>query len=293
MRNQDDLAAYFRGLTDEELIRQYSPNRLTTAAQSIAEAEIRSRDLHLPELEAPAETDEPVAAYHGDFRTVARRLDPTEAHILKAHLQSCSIPAMVADANLVQANPFLGAAVGGASVRVPEAFVPEALELIAGFDKGEFQAPDEPGGKQGADAEAEPPGKPQRLTTYRIYSRPGQATPIVVKVGFSWAAFIFGPLWFLVNKMWLNFLIVATLFVGGNLYFHHHRPATNTESLLFASAYALYLLIWFAIGKLANSLLAADLEEKGYRLVATVAAKNSAYARDQAAGMPANQSAAG
>lgn len=45
MTNQNDLAAYFYSLTDEELIRQCAGERLTDSARSLAEAEIRSRQL--------------------------------------------------------------------------------------------------------------------------------------------------------------------------------------------------------------------------------------------------------
>lgn len=286
MHDQDDLANYFRTLNDDELIRKCSPGRLTEEARSVAEAEIRSRGLPLPaaEPESAEETAEEEAAYYGDYTNVARFLDPTEAHLLKAHLESCAIPAIVADANLVQTNPFLGGAVGGASVRVPAAFVSEALELIAKFKNGEFQVEEASGEPSGVEPEnpGNPAAKGRRLKTYRVYSRADQAVPIVVKVGFSWAAFIFGPLWFLFNSMWLNFIIVAGLYVGGNLYFRSHQPSTDAESLLFAGVYAAYLLIWFLIGKFANSLLAVDLEDRGYRLVATVSAQNPAYARDAA-----------
>ncbi len=223
------------------------------------------------------------AEYHGDFTTVARSLDPTEAHILKSYLESCSIPAMVADANLVQAAPFLSGPVGGASVRVPEAFASEALELIAKFNRIDVQ-PD----SAGDDAMNEPsgsgaPSEVRKLKTYAVYVHPGKPVPVVVKAGFSWGAFIFGPLWFLLNRMWLNFFLVMTLYVGGNLYFRFNRVETDLGAPLFIGMYVLYLVLWFLIGKFANSLLAADLEDRGYKRIATVTAENPVYAREEAA----------
>ncbi|MGE5384831.1 MAG: DUF2628 domain-containing protein [Betaproteobacteria bacterium] len=230
--------------------------------------------------------------YHGDFTIVARSLEPTEAHLLKSYLESCSIPAIVADANLVQAAPFLTGPVGGASVRVPKDFAPEALDLIAKFNRIDVQAdslsddavdlPLEKSGIAGA----------RKLKTYGVYTHPDKPIPLVVKAGFSWGAFIFGPLWFLLNRMWLNFFLVTTLYVGGNLYFRFHQVDADLGAPLFIGMYFLYLLLWFLIGKFANSLLAADLEDRGYKRIATVMAENPAYAREEAAKRLAGDSAA-
>jgi hypothetical protein len=280
MKNQDEWSIHFHQLSDDELIRQCSSGRLSELAQSVAEAECSSRGLALPEM-APSMAGSD-GDYHGDLTNVARFLEPTEAHLLKSYLESCAIPAFVADANLVQASPFFAGA-SATSLRVPAEFVPEALELIARFNRGEVQATDAAGDDTSGEISSIPmPAEPARLKTWRVYARPGQAVPIVVKVGFSWAAFIFGPLWFLVNYMWLNFAIVAALVVGGNLYFQHHRPQTGMESLLFVGMYVFYMVCWILIAKFANSLLAGELEDRGYRLLATVKARNSTYARDAA-----------
>lgn len=290
IHNQDHLAAHFRSLDDEELIKQCAPGRLTDVAEATAKAEVLARGLQLPEVPESTETDEENIRYYGDYKSVARFLDPIEAHLIKAHLESCAIPAIVADANLVQTNPFLGGAIGGTSVRVPEAFVPEAHKLIAKFKEGAFQAAEDSSGAASNDLGcAEPANKEHSLRTYRVYSCPGKPVPVVVKVGFSWAAFIFGPLWFLANFMWINFLIVAALVVGGNFYFRTHSPSTETEWLLFAGMYAFYLVAWFLIGRFANAILAAELEDRGCRLLATVKAKNPTYARDEAFKVAAHQ----
>ena len=59
------------------------------------------------------------------------------------------------------------------------------------------------------------------MRTYRIYSHPNRPVPMVVKVGFSWPAIIFGPLWFLFNKMWLTAAIVVGFVVGTRLFFDY------------------------------------------------------------------------
>lgn len=287
MNNQDDLSIHFHKLSDDELIRQCSSGKLGEPAQSVAEAERLSRGLALPEM-SPLTVDGAAGDYHGDLTSVARFLEPTEAHLLKSYLESCGIPAFVADANLTQAIPFFGGA-SGTSLRVPAEFVPEALELIARFQQGGLLAADAAGDGVGVENSSIPaPVEDTRLKTWRVYARPGQAAPIVVKIGFSWGAFIFGPLWFLVNYMWLNFVIVAALYLGGNLYFHHHRPETGMESLLFVGMYAFYIVLWILIARFANSLLAGELEDRGYRLVATVRARNSTYARDAAVKLSAS-----
>lgn len=43
------------------------------------------------------------------------------------------------DTNLVQTHPLLTIAAGGACVRVPEAYLAEALEIIAALKRGEYQ----------------------------------------------------------------------------------------------------------------------------------------------------------
>lgn len=121
------------------------------------------------------------------------------------------------------------------------------------------------------------------MKTYRVYKHPDNPISVVVKVGFSWGAFLFGPLWFLLNKMWLNFALVAALSVGANLAFRNNHPATQTDALIFFGMYLSYLLVWFFIAKVANPLLCSELKDKGYVLQATVQAKNATYAREATA----------
>jgi hypothetical protein len=136
--NQDDLAAQFQRLTDEALISRATSGGLTARAQSVAIAEAQARGLCLPGLTPVDETTEAQGSYHGDMKMVARNLTPTEAHILCSCLQAAAVPAEVGDANLVQAHGLLAIALGGASLRVPEQFVPEAMAVIAAFQRGEF-----------------------------------------------------------------------------------------------------------------------------------------------------------
>ena len=77
-------------------------------------------------------------AGEGDWQMVARCLDATEAHLLCSCLKASGLPAMVADANLVQTHSLISVAVGGARVMVPEAYVERAQEVLEAFHRGDF-----------------------------------------------------------------------------------------------------------------------------------------------------------
>ena len=121
------------------------------------------------------------------------------------------------------------------------------------------------------------------MKKYKVYKKESDKPSIVVKIGFSWGAFIFGPLWFLLNKMWFNFVIVASAMIGFNALFDNYRPATHGEAIFAFGMAVFYLVIWFGIGFLSNRILCAELEDEGYKLKAIVEAKNAAAAREAAA----------
>ena len=114
------------------------------------------------------------------------------------------------------------------------------------------------------------------MKTFRIYTRSDSLRPIAVKVGFCWPAFVIGPLWFLVNRMWLYFVLVLLFVVGGHFALARTDFAGALEALL-------YLITWLVIGLIANPLLASDLESNGYVLRATVRASSMSRATDKAA----------
>lgn len=262
---------YFASLTDEELLRRLQPGYLQETAFAEARQEAIARGLELPSSPAELSRDDEAVTYD-DFVTVARSLDPTEAHLLQAYLESCGVPAVVADANIVQAYQLISQALGGASVRVPGQFRAQAEELLRQFRQG-GAALNEADLTDSAVNEAPAEGQ-KREKVYCVYSRTVHETPIVVKRGFSWGAFIFGPLWFLVHGMWAYFLIGTMLYLGGHLMFQNGAP------FQLLGVGAIYLLTWFYVGKIANFLLCDALERRGYRLLATVSAINSTYARD-------------
>ena len=138
--NRSDLIAHFRELSDEELISRCGSRTLNDFAQSIAIEELRARGLQLPDR---PEIDPEPSEYEGDLVTVGRFLNTTDAPLTCECLKAAGVPAVVADAHLVQTNSLWAIAVGGARVQVPAARVPEAKEVIAAFGRGDFALPDD------------------------------------------------------------------------------------------------------------------------------------------------------
>ena len=122
-------------IPDEELLARCAADNQTEEVQAAARKEARLRDLNPID---PSPVVEEGETYLGDRVIVARYLTPTEAHLYKSCLEGAGIPAEVGDANLLQANELLFSALGGASLRVPEAFVAEAKEVLAAFERGDF-----------------------------------------------------------------------------------------------------------------------------------------------------------
>jgi hypothetical protein len=106
------------------------------------------------------------------------------------------------------------------------------------------------------------------MKTYRVMVHPQRAVPMVVKVGFCWPAFLIGPLWFLVNGMWLNFVLVSAFVVAGHLF----SAAKLTGGSLYGLLAAAYVAVWILVGAIANWLLTSELQEKGYVQRGTVKA---------------------
>lgn len=266
--SSDDLARVFSELSDEELLRRLGNASLTDNAQEVAKAEALARGLPVPPV--TLEPEEIPDEYHGDLQTVAKMLTPMEAQLLVDCLQNQGIPAIASDANFVQAYSLLEVAVGGARVRVPEDFVAEAKQAIEACQRGEFTASDEDSSTDIVPEQAPLPERAPKLKTYRIYAHPAEPVSIVVREGFSWGAFLFRSLWFLFNKMWLNFIIVVCFEVGFNLGMAGFDPSIVIATFVF---------VCVSIGWCANMLLCSHLESRGYVLQATVQAPNGPAAR--------------
>ena len=71
--------------------------------------------------------------------TVARYFDPSEAHVVRALLESAGLMATVADDHHVTANYPLSTALGGVRVQVPQEQAEAAREWVAAYASGELE----------------------------------------------------------------------------------------------------------------------------------------------------------
>jgi hypothetical protein len=68
---------------------------------------------------------------------------PTDAWLLRGVLVAGGVPAVVADANHVQADLLIAPALGGVRILAPESYLAQAAEIIAAFERGDFALGDD------------------------------------------------------------------------------------------------------------------------------------------------------
>ena len=73
-----------------------------------------------------------------DLFIVARYLVPMEAALMQGCLEASGIPAVLADAHLMQTDLLLAPALGGVRILVPATYLPQAQAVIEAFGRGEF-----------------------------------------------------------------------------------------------------------------------------------------------------------
>jgi len=113
------------------------------------------------------------------------------------------------------------------------------------------------------------------VTVYSVYEPPTQAPEIVeraerlefVKEGFSWPAVLVPILWLLYYRMWIEFILLALVYVALHLAFGTSAAGQN----LFGWA-SLAIAVLFAFE--ANDLRAAALELRGYRLAGVASGRD-------------------
>lgn len=86
--------------------------------------------------------DSPYDPADGDWQTLATFFSPTEAYLLRGCLQAAGVPAVVADAQLVQAHTLLAGAIP-VRLLVPVRRFTEAEAVVAAFHRGDFSLPDD------------------------------------------------------------------------------------------------------------------------------------------------------
>jgi hypothetical protein len=141
----ESLAEKFRLYDDDELLELFRSGGLTEIAQSIARVELASRGIDPARLAAPSSPlpdADPEPAVEGDLVMVARLYNPLEAEMLRGRLESEGVPAMVADTQTAQVNPFYKLAIGGVRVMVPEAYLAQAREIVRADARGDYALDD-------------------------------------------------------------------------------------------------------------------------------------------------------
>jgi hypothetical protein len=73
-----------------------------------------------------------------DLFEVARYLVPMDASLVQGCLVASGIPAVLADAHLVQTDLLLAPALGGVRVLVPQDYLQQARAVLAAYQRGEF-----------------------------------------------------------------------------------------------------------------------------------------------------------
>ena len=129
-------------LADEDLLARLEADSLTPEAQRLARELLSARGINLFGITG---VRKPVSAsdYQGDMVILVRKLEPIEAHLICNTLHAGGIPAETGDTQLVQANALLSIAIGGACVRVPEACLAPARELLAAYRRGALALDDD------------------------------------------------------------------------------------------------------------------------------------------------------
>ncbi|MDO9203077.1 MAG: DUF2007 domain-containing protein [Hydrogenophaga sp.] len=86
--------------------------------------------------------DSPYDPDQGDWQTLVTFFSPTEAYVLRGCLQAGGVPAVVADAHLVQTHSLLASAIP-VRVMVPAHRLAEAEAVVAAYHRGDFALPDD------------------------------------------------------------------------------------------------------------------------------------------------------
>lgn len=131
-----ELKDRYEQLSDEALLELWRKDTLTETAKLVLQVELQHRGITPAVPQAPPEDDK--ICVTGPWVTIARLTTATEAHIVRARLESETIPAIVADEHLVTANWFLSNAVGGVRVQVPAQYIEHANEILKGLEAGEY-----------------------------------------------------------------------------------------------------------------------------------------------------------
>jgi hypothetical protein len=144
---RESLLERFQLLRDDELRRLVQSGDLIDLAREAVAEELRRRGIEVAKTATEPNTDSDdglgsednaSASSGGDLVLIARLFTPFEAHMLRSRLEAEGVLAVVADDQIVGANPFLTMAVGGVRVLVPELDAERAREIVSAIERGEY-----------------------------------------------------------------------------------------------------------------------------------------------------------
>ena len=78
-----------------------------------------------------------------DLFIVARYLVPTDAYVMQGCLVAGGVPAVVADANHVQADLLIAPAAGGVRILAPASYLAQAQAILAAYERGDYALADD------------------------------------------------------------------------------------------------------------------------------------------------------
>lgn len=212
---REELVQQFREYSNDELLEKLKSGVLIELAQDVALHELKARGIEFSgQPVATMDGAEDTCFSPGDFETVATFATPTDAHILRAHLESEGVPAFVPDAHLGVVNPFLLSGTGSIRVQVPMSLIPDATKIIRAIREGKYSL-DESGqiGEPRAEPEQSPLRQEEAFLAFaqdtawiKIWrTRMGKAG---IWAGFNPFAAVVGMTWFFYRKMYVLGLIV-------------------------------------------------------------------------------------
>ena len=94
-----------------------------------------------------------------------------------------------------------------------------------------------------------------------------ESDPVLIKEGFSWPAFLFGPLWMLIHHLWLAFVVLVVITILLSV-------AADAFGLGQVPQAIVSLAIAVLVGAHGNDMRRRGLTRRGYRDGGVVAARN-------------------
>ena len=90
---------------------------------------------------------------------------------------------------------------------------------------------------------------------------------VEIPLGFSWPALVLGPLWALVKRLWMVFLLLVLGLVAITIVQLYAETSLNVTLILISLA--LSAVYMYACGKYGNAWWRWTLEQRGYQVAAS------------------------